>query len=331
MANVIFNNPQMMASVAAALPADLISELFLRTNNDCAYKVAETFAREAQELLSDSSRGHCIQDIPMCDHKKKHGHVLDSCDCNNCKLRNLCPIRRFVRGIAEKARTHRTFWLFVNHAYKNNQQFVYSTAIETGYTAGVLGDFVKSFGAGWVDSATGTRIGCIRHLTIIQDRRLSVSEGLSDSVKTDRLPGFYQRGPDNCMVMSMIFVIVRILSIMQRYKMHTTVTFPQTPPSFRSWLEEVYTLRKRLAPNLGRYSQDFEWWTLRTQLSCPDRSVDMIRYDAGVWDLVYEAYEFEHQRHLDRRANNRRAKTDRSVRRMHEIVYGDLSIDIDFS
>jgi hypothetical protein len=188
----------------------------------------------------------------------------------------------------EKARTHRTIWLLVNHAYKNNQLFIYSTVIETGYTAEVFGDFVKSFSAGWLDSATCARIGCIRHLIVIQDHHFSFSEGLTDSVNTDRSLGFYERGHDNHMVMSTIFIIVRILSTMQRCKMHTTITFPKTLPSFRPWLEEVYTMRKRLAPNVGSYSQDIEWWTLRTRLSCPDKFVDLIRYDAQVWDLYRE-------------------------------------------
>jgi hypothetical protein len=150
----------------------------------------------------------------------------------------------------------------VNHAYKNNKLSIYSNVIETGYTAEIFGDFVKPFGAGWLDSATGARIGCIRYLTIIQDHHFTFSEGLLDSVRTDRCPGFYERGYDNRMVISTIFIIVRILSIMQdAHYDHVS--------GFRPWLDEVYTMRKRLAPNVGSYCQDIEWWTLRTQLSCP--------------------------------------------------------------
>lgn len=72
-----------------------------------------------------------------------------------------------VREVAKKASTYRTFWLLVNHSYENNQRFIYSTNIELRYTAGLFNDFIKSFGAGWLDFATGMRIKGIHNLTVI--------------------------------------------------------------------------------------------------------------------------------------------------------------------
>lgn len=58
--------------------------------------------------------------------------------------------------------------------------------------------------------------------------------------------------------------------------MHTALTFSQTRPSFRTRVEEVYSMHKRLTPSFDRYGMEVEWCERPTELTCLDKSVDLI-------------------------------------------------------
>lgn len=143
------------------------------------------------------------------------------------------------------------------------------------YTAAILDDFMYSFGKGhngkFVDPG-------IQRLTIVLRWKFEVGDQVSEPIDSDI---------ENEMV-DQIFLVTRMLCILQYYEICATLTFPGTSTCLAAAFMRLYSLRKSTAPAFD-YGKPWRWWRwANVSRSGGDRTFGEICGDSKAKSLYIE-------------------------------------------